>query len=375
MANLSQGLNVTLIVRSFLFFSLLFSQVYATESLRFIGEVNFNTGTIFQETQLGGLSGITFDKEQNKLLAISDDKSWISETRFYEFDLNLTQTSFKVIPLKVVKLKKADGSYFQKDEADFEGISLLNNDILISSEGNSAQTPSSSSQLYRFFRNGTFKDMIPVPEKFIFKKSGNTIINGTRDNKGFETLSSSSDAQITMMAAEDALYQDGDVASTVHASTTRIIIYKDLKPISEIAYRLEKIQTQKNDESVGASDNGLVDIAVIDDKNFYALERMWLSSVKKNIIRIYKCKVTTSTTDISKLMSLKSEQINSVEKVLVADLDSFTTQMKPKALDNIEGLSFGPKLPNGAQSVIVVSDNNFSPNQRTLFMAFELIEK
>ena len=41
--------------------------------------------------------------------------------------------------------------------------------------------------------------------------------------------------------------------------------------------------------------------------------------------------------------------------------------------DNIEGITLGPLLPNGNRSVILVSDNNFSPLQQTQFMLLELI--
>lgn len=365
---------MTRIVRFILILSLLCSQAYATDSLRFIGDVNFKTGTKFLETEIGGLSGITFDKQQNKMLAVSDDRAWVSETRFYEFDFTLSQNVFTVTPSKVVKLKKADGTYFQKGEADFEGISLYNGDVLISSEGIRKFLKPSSSMLYRFSRNGDFKELITVPEKFMIPKTGKADASGTRDNKGFETLSTALDGKTTMLGAEDALLQDGELSDISNASTTRIIIYDNLKPVREVAYTLEKVEALKG-LIIEPSDNGLVDIAAIDDKNFYSLERMWISRINKNIIRIYKCKITDSTTDISKIDSLKSQSINSVEKVLVAELDDFIDQMNPKVLDNIEGISFGPKLANGRQTLIVVSDNNFGPNQRTLFMAFEILTK
>jgi hypothetical protein len=37
--------------------------------------------------------------------------------------------------------------------------------------------------------------------------------------------------------------------------------------------------------------------------------------------------------------------------------------------DNVEGMTFGPKLPDGRQVLIVVSDNNFNPSQTTQFIA------
>ena len=41
--------------------------------------------------------------------------------------------------------------------------------------------------------------------------------------------------------------------------------------------------------------------------------------------------------------------------------------------DNIEGVTLGPKLPNGHQSIIFVADNNFSKDEVTQFLLFEII--
>jgi 3-phytase len=37
-------------------------------------------------------------------------------------------------------------------------------------------------------------------------------------------------------------------------------------------------------------------------------------------------------------------------------------------IDNIEGMTFGPPLPDGRQALVVVSDNNFSSGQFTQFI-------
>ncbi len=56
-------------------------------------------------------------------------------------------------------------------------------------------------------------------------------------------------------------------------------------------------------------------------------------------------------------------------KTLIADLA--TTHGVPP-LDNIEGIALGPVLPDGRQSLVFVSDNNFSPAQVTQFLAFAM---
>lgn len=116
---------MTLTVRTFLILSLFCTHAYATDSLRFIGDVNFTTGTKFLETEIGGLSGITFDKQQNKILAVSDDKSLLNETRFYEFDITLSQKVFNIIPSKVVKLKKQMVHFSKKMKPTLKGFLFI----------------------------------------------------------------------------------------------------------------------------------------------------------------------------------------------------------------------------------------------------------
>ena len=41
-------------------------------------------------------------------------------------------------------------------------------------------------------------------------------------------------------------------------------------------------------------------------------------------------------------------------------------------LGNVEGITLGPKLADGRQSVVFVSDNDFSPRQVTQFVLFAM---
>jgi len=54
-----------------------------------------------------------------------------------------------------------------------------------------------------------------------------------------------------------------------------------------------------------------------------------------------------------------------VQKTLLLDLDELGL-----TLDNVEGMTFGPNLPDGSRSLVLVSDNNFDPAAFTQFLAF-----
>ena len=57
-----------------------------------------------------------------------------------------------------------------------------------------------------------------------------------------------------------------------------------------------------------------------------------------------------------------------VRKRLVANLGALASR-----LDNLEGLAFGPPLPNGHRTLVVVADNNFSASETNQFLAFEVL--
>jgi 3-phytase len=59
--------------------------------------------------------------------------------------------------------------------------------------------------------------------------------------------------------------------------------------------------------------------------------------------------------------------IDAVQKSLLLDLDELGIP-----LDNVEGMTLGPTLPDGRRALVLVSDNNFAANQFTQFLLFAL---
>ena len=59
--------------------------------------------------------------------------------------------------------------------------------------------------------------------------------------------------------------------------------------------------------------------------------------------------------------------VRPVQKTLLLDLRTLGIP-----LDNIEGITFGPDLPDGRRSLILVSDNNFAATQFTQFLLFAI---
>jgi 3-phytase len=114
--------------------------------------------------------------------------------------------------------------------------------------------------------------------------------------------------------------------------------------------------------------NGLVEVLSLNNQYLLSMERSFSVGAPDtgNTIKLYLVKVAGAD-NISGLDSVaaKLAKIRPVKKTLLLDLDELGIP-----LDNVEGMAFGPDLPDGRRSLLLVSDNNFSPAQFTQFLLF-----
>jgi myo-inositol-hexaphosphate 3-phosphohydrolase/phosphodiesterase/alkaline phosphatase D-like protein len=121
------------------------------------------------------------------------------------------------------------------------------------------------------------------------------------------------------------------------------------------------------DPADGFADNGLVELIALDNNgNFLALERSFAEGVG-NSLRLYEVQLQ-NTTDLRNVEAVDGIEVDAVaQKRLLLDFGELGIP-----LDNFEGMALGPVLPDGRQSLIVVSDNNFNEAQSTQFFSFAL---
>lgn len=338
-----------------------------SKDIEFLGEATFPTDTQFKGTEVGGLSGITYDQSKNVYYSISDDRSNKAPARFYTLKLDLSQRTLKKVDVvNVTTLLKADGKPFPPLSLDPEGIAFTKNgSLFISSEGDPNRLIKPF--VNRFSLNGKQIQVLPVPQKFLPTANKN---KGIRDNLAFESLAITPDQKYLFTATENALYQDGAVATINTGSPARILKYNLLtsKP-QEFLYFTEPIAGSR--KTAILSNNGLVDLVAIDDNRLLSLERSF-SLIKGNTVRLYEVSLAHAD-NISKRESLKAVNINKIkpaQKKLIFDFNELKIP-----LDNIEGLTFGQCLPDGRRSLIFVSDNNFSSLQFTQILAFAVNNK
>ena len=341
-------------------------------SLEFVGAYNLPK-LEYQDTPVGALSGITYDRQRKVFYAISDDRSRLAPARFYTLKFNFNDQGIEEITVEnVTFLKDQNGKLFPPNSIDGEGIAITpQNSVFISSEGSVSQ---GFAPFIREFdlTTGIERQALPIPERFIPDTADNTQTKGIQNNLGFEALTLSPTGYLPakgepfrlFSATEASLLQDQDPESSQLGAKSRFLHYllSDGPPlfIAEYLYL-------NDPPASGALKEGLPEILALDNAgHFLTLERsLTLLGYK---VKIYQA-ATGGATDTSPIASLKGEslRLEPIKKKLLVNFDDLSIPVT-----NSEGMTLGPKLPDGSQSLIVMSDDNFDDNQVTQFLLFRL---
>jgi hypothetical protein len=358
---------IPILIISFLFTNLSSSAIEIT-GIDFIGQATFPSSMTFKNTPFGGLSGITYDEKKQLYYAISDDRSEKAPARFYSLKIDLSKGVLSeggVVPVGVKLLLNEKNQNFARGTVDTEGIVLSNREnLFISSEGDASQL---INPFVKEFSLASGKEIsnLPIPDKFLPANDGK---KGVRNNLALENLTITPDKRYLFTATENALIQDGTEAKSGVPTSCRLLRYDLAKkqPDKEYLYQTEAVKPLLN--VTGKYAQGLPDLHAIDNQgHFISIERAFTGLGFG--ISLFKVSLegATDITNINGLLATNADDIKPVEKKLLLDLRRLDV-----LLDNIEGLTLGPQLPNGQPSLILVSDNNFQSIQRTQFLAFRL---
>lgn len=334
--------------------------------IEFIGEVTFATGTVVDDTELGGLSGITYDADAGVYYILSDDRSQIDPARFYTTTIDVSDGALDdgdVAFLSQTTLLDESGAPYAELSLDPEGIARsAAGTLFIASEGdtNALIDPF----VNEYATSGELLDELIVSPQYLPTADQSS---GVRQNAAFESLTVSPNGRFLTTATENALFQDGPAATLDNGSPSRVLIYNanTRRPAAEYVYENESV----TDEPIPAGSftvNGIVELLALDNRGTYlALERSFSVGVGNNV-RLYV--ITTRGADrITREPSIDGIDVVPVTKELLLDLTDLGI-----TLDNLEGLVLAPPLADGRVPLIIVSDNNFSPTQFTQFLGFAL---
>ena len=346
------------------------AQSQSTERLEPLGEVVIPYNYLFKYTPIGGLSGLTYERATDTFYVISDDRSELAGARFYSFQLQLNEEgkldSSGVKWKDMAFLKTPSGDRYKQGTIDPEGVSVTPDSLIyVTSEGGRATGAPPFINAYH--KDGTFVKSMTVPTTFWPDDARDRSTQGIRTNLAFESLTLTPDGQTLYVATENALIQDGPAADTASSSPARIIAYDVAsgEVLHEYCYDVNKVFLNGEERGPFAV-NGLSDLQAIDNSgHLLALDRNYVQD-QGNRIGLYDVRLQGAT-DIKGISDMRESKaaIKPVKKQLIADLSDFGI-----IIDNFEGLTFGPELPGGGRLLVIVSDNNFSDTQQTVFTAF-----
>ncbi len=354
------------------------TQTTSISELKFLGEYDVPNGKQFKETTIGGLSGIDYDEKRDVYYLISDDRSAIDPARFYTVKIHVKESGIDSVEFVDVKsLLQKDGKVYPNSKQDPlhtpdpEDIRYnpIKDEIIWSSEGERIVKPGNvvleNPGVITIDRNGNYKDSFELPVNMHMHATE----NGPRQNSVFEGISFSDDRKDLFVSVEEPIYEDGPRAG-VKDSTAWIRIIKfnaeTKKPVAQFAYQIEPVAYPAIPQGAYRI-NGVSDILWIEENKLIIVERSFSTGRLSCTVRVFLANMNEAT-NIADINSLQSQPANPVSKKLLLNMDDLG-----RYIDNVEGVTLGPTLPNGHRTLIFVSDNNFSPLERTQFLLFEII--
>jgi hypothetical protein len=354
-------------------------------SLRLIGQQVLPRRSDYAGTVVGGLSGVDYDEVNNQFLFISDDRTTTDSPnapRMYTARLTYDANTFSAITFtSTFPMKQPDGSVYPKvpdvNVADPESVRIdpVTRNYLWVSEGDRALAVTPPRVINPFIReirpDGTHAREYTLPSMFNMSATD----TGPRGNLVFEGITFTPDKSRVAVITEGSLFQDGPQPTTTTGAVSRITMFDRASGIANVqyAYPVERVQAEPSPTG-SFTVNGPTEILALSNTRFLVLERSFSVGVVGNQVRLYEINVS-SATNILATASLIGAAYTAVTKRLVLDFDTIRSTVGNIA--NLEGITFGPKLPNGRESLVVVADDNFpaaeSATDRNQILVFEVV--
>lgn len=319
--------------------------------VRFLDDYNIKSGLQVKGTEVGGLSGV--DYHDGSFYMVSDHPT---TPRIYVASIKISEEKIDTIQISDVILLDKDHESLRNQHLDLEGILFqpVEGNFVLSSEGNikSKKDP----MLFRVSKEGNFVNSFALPGNLLAESKQKPRNNGT-----LEGLSESFDKEGVWTAMELPLKTDGPKPKLYPTKSPVRITYFDKETgeaVKQFPYRLEGIAKIP---WLYFAVNGVTDLLEYAPDKFLILERGFAAGhgQKGNTVRIFDvdASLATNTLDIN---NLRVAFNNPAKKKLLYDFKWAKKFLSQEIIDNIEGITFGPTLDNGNQSLILISDNNFN---------------
>ena len=348
-------------------------------SLRFIGVHDIPHNLIYKGTTVGGLSGIDYDQERDQYYMICDDRSAINAARYYTAKIFFNKKAIdSVVFVNITTLLNKEGNAYpdtKQDPSHTPDPEALRYDpvtgkMIWTSEGErivkGKDTVLENPAITIISPDGKYIDTFPLPKNLAITARE----KGPRQNGALEGLSFADKFTTLYVSLEEPLYEDGPRADTQKSDPFVRIYQFDMvskKNTAQYAYKLDPVAFPATPPDAFKV-NGIPDILSIGNKEFLVLERSFSSGRLPCTIKIFLSDLKEAT-DVSTVSSLKENHaFTPATKKLLLNMDELGMY-----IDNVEGVTFGPDLPNGHKTLILVADNNFALVEKTQFFLFEVI--
>ncbi|WP_433870473.1 esterase-like activity of phytase family protein [Saccharopolyspora sp. CA-218241] len=346
------------------------------DRVRFLGETTVAAGQLFQGTELGGFSGIDRDHRTGEWVLISDDRSDRQPARFYTARIDVDAAGVHDVRFTGTHpFRRPDGAPYPPASAG-DGTTVDPEDIRVdpwtgqywwSQEGNRPQgapTPTDAviqPSIQQADRTGAYAGSLPLPENYRIT----TEPRGPRRNLSLEAITFAAGGALVASAVESPLLQDGPLPSPGSGELSRITVQdRTGHVVAQYAYPQEPLFAAPNPPGSFA-DSGVPEILAhpTDPTRYLVLERGFATGHGYDV-KLFEMS-TRGATDVQHVDSLARTDVVPVRKRLLADFARFPL---PR-MDNFEGMAWGPRLPTGERTLLVVSDDNFWPGENNRFVA------
>ncbi|HVX48956.1 MAG TPA: esterase-like activity of phytase family protein [Chitinophagaceae bacterium] len=348
-------------------------------SLKLLGSYEVPYHLQYNNTTIGGLSGIDYNPRKKEYYLISDDRSAISPARFYTAKINFSEKGIDTVYFTgVTLLQQKNGMLYPNSKQepartpDPEAIRYnpLQNRFVWSSEGERIvrrnDTVLENPSINIINAEGRLVDSFPIPVQLAMQAGE----HGPRQNGVFEGLTFADNYKTLYVNVEEPLYDDGPRAGLRDTATWVRILKYDVaakKLQAQYAYHPDAVP-YKPVPATAFMINGLPDILYADHNHLLVMERAFSTGRLQCTIKIYLAAVSGAS-NIAAVASLKQHPPAQVmQKKLLLNMDDLG-----RYIDNVEGMTFGPLLPNGHKTLVLVADNNFNVLEKTQFFLFEVM--
>ncbi|GAB3444625.1 esterase-like activity of phytase family protein [Actinophytocola sediminis] len=347
--------------------------------VRFLGDHVVAQYQDFEGTTLGGFSGIDRDLRTGEWVLISDDRSDRQAARFYTAEIDLDAEGVHDVRFTATHpFLRPDGEVYPPSSAG-DGTTVDPEDIRIdpwtgrywwSQEGSRPHsTPTPTDQLIQpsirqAGRDGAFAGQLPLPGNYEIT----TAEHGPRRNLSLEAITFGLGGTLLTSAVESPLIQDGPLPTPTEGALSRVTVHtRTGGVVAQFAYPQEPLFAAPNPPGSFA-DSGIPEILAhpVDPTRYLVLERGYSTGFGYNV-KLFEM-TTIGATDVQHIDSLADADVTPTRKRLLVDFNDLPLPI----IDNFEGMAWGPRLPTGERSLLVVSDDNFWTGENNRFVALAI---